>query len=249
MFYQKEDFSIKSLDDIKTLKEGGKILSRILKKVASEVKPNVSAKYLDDLAYKLIKESGGEPAFLNYQPDFAKKPFPFSLCVSINEVVVHGLPLKEVIIKEGDIVSLDLGLKYKNLYTDMALTVGVGKIKPIYKKMMKVCYNALMKAVKIAKVGNTLGDIGWAIESYTKKNGFVVIRDLVGHGVGYKPHEDPLVYNYGEKGKGLILKEGMVLAIEPMITIKSGLVKENLMVRFQLLMVKLLFILKRLLLY
>lgn len=219
--------SLKTKEEIKILSEGGKILSRILKRIQREVKPGISAKELNDLAYKLIKESGGEPSFLNYQPDFAQKPFPYSLCVSVNEVIVHGLPKEGLKLKEGDIVSLDLGLKYKNLYTDMALTTGVGKIKPIYKKMIKVCSEALRKAIKVAKIGYTLGDVGWIIKDYVERNGFVVIKDLVGHGVGYKPHEDPIVYNYGEKGKGIILKEGMVLAIEPMITLKNGAIKEN----------------------
>lgn len=218
---------IKSKEEIKILSIGGKILSRILKRLAKEAREGVSAQFLDNLAYKLIKESGGEPSFLNYQPDFAKAPFPYSLCVSVNEVVVHGLPKENLIFKNGDIVSLDLGLKYKNLYTDMALTVGIGKIDPLYQKMIKVCREALNQAIKVAKHKNTLGDIGWAIESFVRKNGFIVIKDLVGHGVGYKPHEDPIVYNYGERHKGLTLLEGMVLAIEPMITLKNGAVKEN----------------------
>lgn len=220
-------YFLKTKEEIKILKEGGKILSKILNRLKKEIKPSLSAKELDDLAYKLIKESGGEPAFLNYKPDFALKPFPYSLCVSINDVVVHGLPLKDLILKEGDIVSLDLGLKYKGLYTDMALTVGVKKIKPIYQKMIKVTRQSLERAISKAREGNTLGDIGYEIENWVRKNGFVVIKDLVGHGVGYKPHEEPVVYNFGEKGKGLVLKEGMVLAIEPMVTLKNGAIREN----------------------
>lgn len=219
--------SFKTKEEIKILLEGGKILSRILNRIKKEVKKGASAKYLNDLAYKLIKENGGEPSFLNYQPEFAQKPFPYSLCVSVNETIVHGLPKEDLKFKEGDVVSLDLGLKYKNLYTDMALTIGVAKIKPIYQKMIKVCNGALKQAIKAAKYNNSLGDIGRTIENYVSSNGFVVIKDLVGHGVGYKPHEDPIVYNYGEKGKGIILKEGMVLAIEPMITLRNGAIKES----------------------
>jgi len=220
-------YSIKTKEEIKILKEGGIILSRILKRVALEAKVGVSAKYLDDFAYKLIKKNGGEPSFLNYKPDFALKPFPNSLCVSLNEVIVHGLPKEDLIFKDGDVVSLDLGLKYKNLFTDMALTIGVGKVKPLYQKMIRVCRGALNESIKTIKANKKIGDIGWTIENYVKKNGFVVVKELVGHGVGYEPHEDPLVYNFGEKNTGLALKEGMVIAIEPMITLKNGTIREN----------------------
>ena len=217
----------KTTEDINVLREGGKKLALILKKVGQTVRPGISTADLDKLAFDLICECGGKPAFLNYQPSFADKPFPSSLCTSINETVVHGLPSKEEILKEGDVISLDLGMEYKGLFTDTAITVGVGKIKPIYEKLIKVTKESLDQAIKASKVDNTLGDVGYAIQKHVEKNGFVVVRDLVGHGVGYAPHEDPVVCNYGIPHQGLKLEEGMVIAIEPMVTFDSGVVKEE----------------------
>ena len=219
--------SFKTTEDINILREGGRKLALILKKIGQVVQPGISTADLDKLAFNLVCECGGTPSFLNYQPSFADKPFPSSLCTSINETVVHGLPSKEKILKEGDVISLDLGMKYKGLFTDMAITVGVGKIKPIYEKLIKVTKKSLDQAIKASKVDNTLGDVGYAIQRHVEKNGFVVVRDLVGHGVGYAPHEDPVVCNYGIPHQGLKLEEGMVIAIEPMVTFDSGVVKEE----------------------
>lgn len=202
-------------------------MARVMKRLLKEIKPGVSADNLDKLAFSLIKECGGRPSFLNYKPDFASKLFPCTLCVSVNEVIVHGIPKAGFILKEGDIVSLDLGMEYKGFYTDMAVTAGVGKISSSNKKLIRVTRQTLAIALKTAKRGNTLGDIGFAISNYILKNGFAVIKDLVGHGVGYSPHEDPVVLNYGKQKEGLKLGAGMVLAIEPMITFKSGAIKEN----------------------
>lgn len=217
----------KTAKEIKTLRQGGKKLASVLRKVKQFVKPGVSAADLDKLAYNFICESGGKPSFLNYKPDFARQSFPNSLCVSVNEVVVHGIPLKEVILQPGDIVSLDLGMEYKGLFTDMAMTIGVGEIKPIYKKLIRITEECLKQAIKKCKLGNTLGDIGYVIQKYAEKNGFVIIKDLVGHGVGYFPHEDPVVFNYGMPHQGMRLEEGMVIAIEPMLTFDEGTVKEK----------------------
>lgn len=219
--------SFKTTEDINILRKGGKKLALILKKVGQVVQPGISTADLDKLAFNLICECGGKPSFLNYQPSFADKPFPSSLCTSINKTVVHGLPSKEKILKEGDVISLDLGMEYKGLFTDTAITVGVGKIKPIYEKLIKVTKESLDQAIKTSKMGNTLGDVGYAIQKHVEKNGFVVVRDLVGHGVGYAPHEDPVVCNYGVPHQGLKLEEGMVIAIEPMVTFDSGAVKEE----------------------
>lgn len=217
---------LKDKKDILLLREGGKRLAKVMRILRQEAKPGVSAAFLDKLAYELIKKYGGQPSFLNYQPDFALKPFPNSLCVSLNEVIVHGVPKKEIILKSGDIVSLDLGMKFEGLFTDMAITFGLGKIKPEEKKLIETTRGALREAIKAAKAGNTLGDIGYVIEHYALKNGFVVIRDLVGHGVGYAVHEDPPVFNYGQKGKGLKLEPGLVIAIEPMLTFDNGSIQE-----------------------
>jgi len=213
--------TLKSPKDIKILKEGGSRLARILNEVSKEIKPGITGGQLERLTKSLILNAGGRPSFLNYQPDFSNKPFPTSLCLSINEVIVHGIPTDEIIIKEGDIVSLDLGLEYKKLFTDMALTIAVGKVDSCYKKLIRTTKIALNKAIEIATEGHTLGDIGYTINSYVKSQGFRVIKNLVGHGVGYKVHEEPEILNYGEPHTGLKLKRGMVLAIEPMVTFKS----------------------------
>ena len=218
---------LKNHREIKLLREGGNRLAQIMSELTKEVKPGVSAASLDKLSHSLILNYGGKPSFLNYKPDFANHAFPASICVSLNETIVHGIPKKEMIFFEGDIVSLDLGLCFRGLYTDMAITVGVGKIKPILKKLIKVTKGALGEAIKVSKPGNTLGDIGYAIETYVLKNGFYIIKDLSGHGVGYKCHEEPPVFNYGNQKEGLILQPGMVLAIEPMVAIGCSEIKEK----------------------
>ena len=217
----------KTPEDINILREGGKRLALALKKVVRAVQPGISTADLDKLAYNFICEYGGKPSFLNYQPSFANKPFPSSLCTSINETVVHGLPSEKKILKQSDVISLDLGMEYKGLFTDMAVTVGVGKIEPIYKKLIKITRESLLQAIKASKINNTLGDVGYAIQKCVEKQGFVIVKDLVGHGVGYFPHEDPVVFNYGVSHEGLKLEEGMVIAIEPMVTFDNGAVKEE----------------------
>ncbi|MDD3488211.1 MAG: type I methionyl aminopeptidase [Bacteroidales bacterium] len=217
---------MKKASEIRILREGGSKLSNILNKVAKAAKQGVSAKELDKIAYDSIMKIGGKPSFLNYQPEFAEKPFPNSLCVSVNETIVHGIPTENIILKQGDIVSLDLGMEYKGLFTDMAITIGIGKIEPQYRKLIQVTKEALDKGIKAAKLGNTLGDIGYAIQSHIEKKGLAVIKNLVGHGVGYLPHEDPSVFNFGYPGQGFKLEQGLVIALEPMVTFKSGEIKE-----------------------
>ena len=217
---------LKNKQDIIILQEGGKRLAKVMKVLRRETKPGVSAAFLDELAYTMIKKYGGYPSFLNYQPDFSNRPFPNSLCVSLNDVIVHGIPRKDIILKPGDLVSLDLGMEYQGLFTDMAITVGLGKIKLEEKRLIETTQKALAVAIKVARPGKTLGDIGYAIENCATKNDFVVIRDLVGHGVGYAVHEDPPIFNYGEKGKGMKIETGLVIAIEPMITFGNGSIKE-----------------------
>ena len=217
---------LKNKQDIIILQEGGKRLAKVMKVLRRETKPGVSAAFLDELAYTMIKKYGGYPSFLNYQPDFSNRPFPNSLCVSLNDVIVHGIPRKDIILKPGDLVSLDLGMEYQGLFTDMAITVGLGKIKLEEKRLIETTQKALAVAIKVARPGKTLGDIGYAIENCATKNGFVVIRDLVGHGVGYAVHEDPPIFNYGEKAKGIKIETGLVIAIEPMITSGNGSIKE-----------------------
>jgi len=212
---------IKTPEEIKILREGGRILASVLYQVADKVSPGIAAIELDRLADGLIRKAGGEPSFKNYKTKDDRIPFPASLCVSINDEVVHGIPGKQKILKEGDIVSLDLGMKYKKLYTDMAITVGVGEISREAKKIIEVTKKSLENGIRAIKEGKWIGDIGHAIQTYVEKNGFNAVRNLVGHGVGYKAHEEPEIPNFGRKGTGEILRARMVLAIEPMITAGS----------------------------
>jgi methionyl aminopeptidase len=208
---------IKTPEEIEKLREGGRRLATILYKVKDKVKPGVTTKELDDYAFKLIKDGGDEPAFLNYRPEGAPTPFPASLCVSVNEEVVHGIPSKDRILKEGDIVSIDLGLKHKGLFTDMALTVPVGQVSPASMKLMETTEKALEVGIFEAIGGNKTGDIGHAIETFVKPFRYGIVEVLSGHGVGKKIHEDPFIPNFGKKGTGAKLVPGMVVAIEPML--------------------------------
>lgn len=208
---------IKTLQEIEILAEGGKILASVLNETASKVGAGVSTKELDILAFNLIKKAGGKPAFLGYKGRFEGNPYPASLCVSINDEVVHGIPSEKRILEKGDIVGLDLGMEYKGLFTDMAVTVGVGEISEKVKKLVDTTRKSLEIGIAEIKEGSRIGDYGFAVQSFAEKAGFGVVRTLVGHGVGYSAHEDPDVPNWGKKGKGLEMKEGMVLALEPML--------------------------------
>ena len=207
---------IKTKEEIEVLREGGRRLSRVLSTVRDSVAPGVTTNELDQLAEKLIREGGDEPAFLHYQPEGAHTAYPSTLCVSVNDEVVHGIGGNRVL-KEGDIVSIDTGVKHKGFFTDSALTVPVGKIDDIAKRLISATEGALVAGIGAARPGNTIGDIGYAIEKYVKEHGFVVVEELGGHGVGYSQHEDPHIANYGERGQGMRLKPGMVIALEPIV--------------------------------
>ncbi len=214
---------LKKNEDIEIMKEGGRRHSFILSEVARLVSPGISTQDLEDKARELIEEGGDKAAFLNYTPRGAKRAFPACLCVSINEEIVHGIPNENPkILKEGDIVSIDLGLVHNNLITDSAITVGVGNISDENKKLISHCKEALYLGIKQARSGNTVGDIGYAIESFIKPLGYGISEGLAGHGVGFAVHEDPYVPNEGKMGQGEKLIPGMVIAIEPMITLGSS---------------------------
>lgn len=205
--------------EIAIMAQGGKILAKIIYEIAKHVKPGITTKYLDKVVEDLIFSYGAKAAFKGYNN------YPAVLCASVNEEIVHAVP-SERKLKEGDLLTLDLGIKFpadggasQEYCTDMAITVAVGKIDKKLQKLMNVTEKSLELAIKQCKPGNRLGDISWAIQNYAEKNGFNVIRDLVGHGIGKKVHEEPEIMNYGKKGEGLVLKPGMVLAIEPMIIV------------------------------
>ncbi|MFH0755606.1 MAG: type I methionyl aminopeptidase [bacterium] len=210
--------TIKTKEEIEILREGGKHLAFILQEIAKAVKPGVSTAELNDLANKLAKEKGDIPSFLNYKIKGAKRAYPASICISINDEVVHSIPNENPkILKEGDIVSLDMGITHKGLITDSAITVPVGKIDTNSQKLIDITKEALFAGIKAAKGNKHIGDIGYAIERIVKANGFSIVENLCGHGVGYSVHEEPFVPNYGERGKGEKLKPGMIIAIEPII--------------------------------
>lgn len=207
---------IKAPEDIAILREGGKILARVLHTVRDAVLPGATTGSLNNLAEKLVREHNAIPSFLNYTPEGARNPYPGTLCVSVNDEVVHGISGERVIVA-GDIVDIDLGLEYQGLFVDMAITVPVGEVDEGAKRLLQATREALFAGIKNARAGNTLGDIGYAIEEQVKKYGFTVVEELGGHGVGYSPHEEPHIANYGDRGQGMRLKAGMVLAIEPIV--------------------------------
>lgn len=210
---------LKTLSEIKTLREGGRRHAQILKELAEMVRPGVSTNELNEYALRRIKDFGDVPAFLNYKPEGAKSPYPAALCVSVNDEIVHGIPNGKIkILNEGDIVSLDLGVRHEGLITDAAITVGVGKISHDDEMLISATERALYAGIDKAVLGGRVGDIGNAIENIAKRARFNNCEGLAGHGVGYAVHEDPYVPNTGNKGEGELLKEGLVIAIEPMLT-------------------------------
>lgn len=202
---------IKTSEEIKIMREGGRILASILKELEKKVTPGIITQDLNILSEKLILKNGAQPSFKGYNG------FPAALCVSVNDEIVHGVPSKREL-KEGDIVGLDLGILYKGFHTDMAVTVPVGAISSEAGRLIRVTKKSLKRAITRAKAGKTIGDIGQAVQNYVEGQEFNVVRDLCGHGVGRRLHEDPEIPNFGQRHKGPKLKEGMVLAIEPMVT-------------------------------
>ena len=208
--------TIKSPSEIEIMRQGGKILARVLQELAAEVKAGVSLKYLDDLAEKLVSGYDAKPSFKGYKPAGAKKAYPASLCISLNCEVVHGVP-DERVLKTGDIVSLDLGILYGGYHTDSAVTLGVGDISRAAQELLLVTEGALDLAVSMVKPGVYWGDVASKIQHHVESAKFSVVRELTGHGVGRGLQEDPYLPNYGQPGDEPLLKEGMVIAIEPMV--------------------------------
>lgn len=220
--------TIKTKEEIDLLREGGKRLAGVLVRVAEATRPGVSTYELDQLGEQLIREAGGIPSFKGYRTKGSGSPYPASLCISVNDEIVHALPRKDSILKEGDIVGLDIGMWWpslndrkneKSLCTDMAVTVGVGRVSKEAERLMRATKESLDIGIQKVKAGMRVGDIGAAIEARLKKDKLGIIRDLAGHGVGYEVHEDPLIPNFGKPGVGAELKENMVIAIEPMATL------------------------------
>jgi len=209
--------TIKTAEDIILLREGGARLGKILSLLSKKVALGLRTSKLEAEARRLIAEGGDTPSFLNYQPEGAKRSYPAALCVSINDEVVHGLP-GERVIQSGDVVGLDLGLIHREVFLDSALTVGVAPLSKLHTRLIKATREALEAGIRAVRAGGRTGDIGAAIAAVASREGFTVVRDLSGHGVGYAVHEDPVVPNWGKEGEGEPLYAGAVLAIEPMFT-------------------------------
>ena len=204
--------SIKSQEEIELMREAGRILAITHEEMRKALKPGMTTYDIDKLGEEVIRSYHCEPSFLNYQG------YPASVCVSVNDEVVHGIPHKEHFLDEGDIVSLDAGVIYKGYHSDAARTYGIGEIDDDAKKLIEVTRQSFFEGIKFAKAGNHLNDISAAIQKYAESFGFGVVRDLVGHGIGSHLHEDPEIPNFARKRKGILLQPGMTLAIEPMIT-------------------------------
>lgn len=211
---------IKTAKEIELMRESGKILAHLLEEVCAKAQPGVSTWELDEFAESFIKKHHGLPAFKGYHG------FPATLCTAIDEVVVHGIPKKDQILKDGDLFTVDCGVIYKGFYTDAARSIGIGEISTEKIQLLKTAKEALGKAIEIAKPGVRVNEIGTTIEKIIKKAGFHVIHDLTGHGIGRELHEDPLVPNYRDHNPGPILKPGMTLAIEPIFAVGTSKIKE-----------------------
>ncbi|HMP67509.1 MAG TPA: type I methionyl aminopeptidase [Candidatus Paceibacterota bacterium] len=210
---------LKTKSEIEKLRIGGKKLAEIIDATAKQVKPGVFANELNDFAHQMMLKMGVKSSFLNYRPSGARTPFPASICVSINDEIVHGIPEKTKQIKSGDVVKIDGGIISDGLFTDHAITVAVGEVSKDINELINRTKEALNAGIKKCVIGNYISDIGLAIEKVAKKSNLTVVNDLTGHGVGYAVHEDPFVPNCGGFGKREILENGLVIAIEPMFTL------------------------------
>lgn len=204
--------TIKSAHQIEKMRKSCQITKECLELLEKSIKPGVTTKQLDNIAYDFYASKGAKPNFLHYNG------YPATICASVNDEVVHGIPSKHRVLKDGDIISIDLGCIFDGWHSDAARTFGVGKISAEAQKLIDVTRESFFEGIKYLKHGAKLGDVSYAIQKYVEKNGFGVVRDLVGHGIGRDMHEDPSVPNFGRAGHGVKLAAGMALAIEPMVT-------------------------------
>jgi methionyl aminopeptidase len=204
----------KTLDEVQLIKESAQILGKAHGEVAKHIKEGVKTSFLDKIAEEYIRDNGGVPSFKGYNG------FPSSLCISVNEVVVHGFP-SDYVLKDGDIISVDCGVFHQGFHSDCAYTYPVGEVSPAILSLLKTTRESLYLGIEKAVIGNRIGDIGHAIQKFVESKGYTVVRELVGHGLGKSLHEAPEVPNYGKKGSGPMLNHGLVIAIEPMINLGS----------------------------
>jgi methionyl aminopeptidase len=209
---------VKSLEEIKTMRGAGQVVGQTLQILADAVRPGVTAKHLDDLVRKEYHRRGVTPTFLNYKVPGAP-PYPATVCISVNDEIVHGIPTDQRVFQEGDIVSIDLGATVDGFVGDAAITVACGKVSEEAQRLLRVTEEALWAGIHAARDGGHIGDVSAAVQGHAEAHGYGVVREYVGHGVGRQMHEDPQVPNYGAAGQGPRLRKGMVIAIEPMVNL------------------------------
>ncbi|ACL68899.1 type I methionyl aminopeptidase [Halothermothrix orenii] len=210
---------LKSPREINIMREANRIVAEVHARLAEEISPGITTADIDKLGEELIRKKGGIPSFKGY------RGYPASVCVSINDEVVHGIPSKKRVIESGDVVSLDIGVIYEGFHGDAARTLGVGEVSKEASRLIEITEQSFFHGIEQAKPGNRLSDISHAVQNYVEKNGFSVVREYVGHGIGRDMHEDPQIPNFGPPGRGPLLKEGMTLAIEPMVNAGGYMVK------------------------
>lgn len=207
--------SLKSPSELEVMRAANLIVAEVLAQLREHVRPGVTTAELDRIAEELTRQRGAVPAFKGYEVN--GRVFPKNLCISINEEIVHGIPSQKRVLQEGDIVGIDFGVRYHGLYGDAAITVAVGQTDPESQRLMQVTHEALWAGIEEVRVGHRLGDVSAAIQERAERDGFSVVRDFVGHGIGKRLHEEPQVPNFGTRDRGVRLREGMVLALEPMV--------------------------------
>lgn len=208
---------LKTEDEIQLMRNANQLVSKTLAELAKRIKPGISTLQLDRTAEEFIRDNGGIPTFKNF-PNPYGNPFPASICTSVNDVVVHGIPDEKTVLKDGDIISIDCGALLEGFNGDSCYTFCVGEVSEDAKKLLRTTKEALYKGIENAVAGKHLGDIGCAVQDHCVAQGYGIVRELTGHGIGREMHEDPQVPNYGSRGSGMLLKAGMCIAIEPMIT-------------------------------
>lgn len=211
---------LKTEDEIELMRKANQLVGNTLGEICKHIKPGVTTLQLDRIAESFIRDNGGVPTFKNYPNPFGG-PFPASICTSVNDVVVHGIPNEKTVLRDGDIISVDCGALLDGFNGDSCYTFCVGEVSAEIKKLLQVTKRSLYLGIENATAGKHLGDIGYAVQTYCESNGYGVVRELTGHGIGREMHEDPSVPNYGSSGSGVMLKAGMCIAIEPMITMGS----------------------------
>lgn len=211
---------LKTEDEIELMRKANQLVGNTLGEICKHIKPGVTTLQLDRIAESFIRDNGGVPTFKNYPNPFGG-PFPASICTSVNDVVVHGIPDEKTVLRDGDIISVDCGALLDGFNGDSCYTFCVGEVSAEIKKLLQVTKKSLYLGIENATAGKHLGDIGYAVQTYCESNGYGVVRELTGHGIGREMHEDPSVPNYGSSGSGVMLKASMCIAIEPMITMGS----------------------------